>query len=171
MAGVLSFALTLALLGAAFTEWIGIHAIFGSFIVGVAIGDSSHLHERTRETIGHFVSFIFAPVFFASIGLKLNFLIHFDFPLVVTVLTIACVCKLAGGTMGARWGGMPLREAWAVGFAMNSRGAMEIILGLLALEAGVIEQQLFVALVTMAIVTSMISGPAIRLILRPAGKS
>lgn len=164
--GVLSFALVLALLGAAFTEWIGIHAIFGSFLVGVAVGDSSHLRERTRVIIDQFVSFFFAPVFFASIGLKVNFLTHFDLTLVVTVLLIACICKLAGGTLGARWGGMPKRESWAVGFAMNSRGAIEIVLGLLALQAGIIRDRLFVALVIMAIVTSMMSGPAITLILR-----
>lgn len=168
--GVLGFALTLALLGAAFTEWIGIHAIFGSFIVGIAIGDSSHLRERTRVTIEHFVSFIFAPVFFASIGLKVNFLAHFHAPLVLTVLAVACVCKIAGGTLGARWGKMAPREAWAVGFAMNSRGAMEIILGILALEAGIIRQRLFVALIVMAIVTSMMSGPMMRYILRPEKK-
>ncbi|MBI4682616.1 MAG: cation:proton antiporter [Nitrospirae bacterium] len=168
--GVLGFALTLALLGAAFTEWIGIHAIFGAFLVGVAIGDSSHLRERTRATIDHFVSFIFAPVFFAGIGLKVNFLTHFDLPLVLTVLLIACGCKIAGGTLGARWGGMSSNEAWAVGFAMNSRGAMEIILGLLALEAGIIGNRLFVALVITAIVTSMMSGPVMRFILMRAKK-
>jgi mannitol/fructose-specific phosphotransferase system IIA component (Ntr-type) len=166
----LSFALILALLGATVTEWIGIHAIFGAFLVGVAAGDSSHLRERTRVTIDQFVSFIFAPLFFASIGLKVNFLTHFDFSLVLTVLLIACVGKLSGGTLGARWGGMSSREAWAVGFAMNSRGAMEIILGTLALEAGIIRQSLFVALIIMAIVTSMMSGPVMRIILRPEKK-
>lgn len=164
--GVLSFALILALLGAAFTEWIGIHAIFGAFIVGIAVGDSSHLRERTRVIIDQFVSFIFAPVFFASIGLKVNFITHFDLVPVVTVLLIACVCKLAGGILGARWGNMTRRDAWAVGFAMNARGAMEIILGLLALQADIIRPRLFVALVIMAIVTSMISGPALKVILR-----
>jgi mannitol/fructose-specific phosphotransferase system IIA component (Ntr-type) len=163
--GVLGFALTLSMFGAAFTEWIGIHAIFGSFLVGVAIGDSSHLRERTRVTIEHFVSSIFAPVFFASIGLNVDFLAHFDPLLILTVMVIACFCKLAGGILGARWGGMHRREAWAVGFALNSRGAMEIILGLLALKAGIIPQKLFVALVVMAIVTSMMSGPVMRLIL------
>lgn len=165
--GELSFALVLALLGAAFTEWIGIHAIFGAFLVGAAIGDSSHLRERTRVTIGNFISFIFAPVFFASIGLKVNFLENLDILLVLLILVIACLCKLAGGILGARWGGMAVRDSWAIGFAMNSRGAMEIILGLLALEYGIINQRLFVALVIMAIVTSMMSGPAMRFILRP----
>lgn len=61
---------------------------------------------------------------------------------------------------------MALRDQWAVGIAMNARGAMEIILGTLALEAGIIRQRLFVALVVMAIVTSAASGPLIRRILR-----
>ena len=165
-AGELSFALILGLFGAAFTEWIGIHAIFGAFIVGAAVGDSSHLRERTRATIDNFISFIFAPVFFASIGLKVNFLTNFDLALVIMVTLMACVCKFAGGVIGARWGGMHKRESWAVGSAMVSVGAMGIIVGMIALEAGIIRPRLFVALVIMAILTSMISGPSMRLILR-----
>jgi Kef-type K+ transport system membrane component KefB/mannitol/fructose-specific phosphotransferase system IIA component (Ntr-type) len=168
--GELSFALILGLLGAAFTEWIGIHAIFGSFIAGVAIGDSSHLRERSRVIIDKFVSFIFAPIFFASIGLKVNFMTHFDLSLVVAVLLVACVCKLAGGAIGALWGGMSPREALAVGFAMVSVGAMGIIVGMIALEAGIIRERLFVALIVMAMVTSMISGPSMRLILHTQEK-
>ena len=168
--GELSFALILALLGAAFTEWIGIHAIFGAFVVGAAIGDSPCLRERTRITIHHFVSFFFAPVFFASIGLKVNFITHFDLPLVLIVIGLTCVGKFCGGALGARWGGMPQREAAAVGSAMLSVGAMGIIVGMLALEAEIIRQRLFVALVIMAIVTSMMSGPAMQIILRPIRK-
>ncbi|WP_442481254.1 cation:proton antiporter domain-containing protein [Aeoliella sp. SH292] len=163
--GVLGFAVTMGLLGAAFTEFAGIHAIFGAFLVGVALGDSSHLSERTRVMIDEFVSFIFAPLFFASIGLKVNFVTHFDLPLVLMVLLVATVGKLFGAVLGARWGGFPTRERWAIGFAMNARGAMEIILGTLALEAGIIRQRLFVALVIMAIVTSAVGGPLIRRVL------
>jgi Kef-type K+ transport system membrane component KefB/mannitol/fructose-specific phosphotransferase system IIA component len=164
--GELSFALILALLGAAFTEWIGVHAIFGSFLVGVAIGDSPHLRERSRVIIDQFVSFIFAPVFFASIGLQVNFITSFNLPLVLGVLFIATVCKLLGGYLGGRWGGMSVRDAWAVGFGLNARGGMVIILGLLALQASIIDQYLFVALVIMAIVTSVMSGPIMRLLVR-----
>ena len=160
--GVLGFAVTMALFGAALTEFIGIHAIFGSFLVGVSLGASTHLQERTRIMIDEFVSFIFAPVFFASIGLRVNFVTHFNLKLVLAVLVLACVGKLIGAVLGARWGGMSTRDQWAVGFAMNARGAMEIILGTLALEAGIINQRLFVALVVMAIVTSALSGPLIR---------
>jgi Kef-type K+ transport system membrane component KefB/mannitol/fructose-specific phosphotransferase system IIA component (Ntr-type) len=165
-AGVLGFIVTLGLFGAAFTEFIGIHAIFGAFIVGIAVGASSHLHERTRMMLEEVVSFIFAPVFFASIGLRVNFATHFDLTLVLLLLGLACAGKLIGAVAGARWGGMSQREAWAVGYAMNARGAMEIILGVLALEAGVIRQRLFVALVILAIITSAMSGPLMQWVLR-----
>lgn len=164
--GVLGFAVTVALLGAAFTEFIGIHAIFGAFIVGVALGDSTHLSERTRVLLEEFVSFIFAPLFFASIGLKVDFVANFDLRLIVSILLLACLGKLIGAVWGARWGGMSRRDSWAIGFAMNSRGAMEIILGTLALQAGIIREPLFVALFIMAVVTSACSGPLMRYILK-----
>jgi len=164
--GVLGFSMALALLGAAFTEWIGVHAIFGAFLVGVAIGDSAHLHDRTRQTLGEFVSFIFAPVYFASIGLNVNFIRSFDAALVFWVLLIACVGKVFGCSIAALRCGMSPREAWSIGFAMNGRGAMEIILGTLALQHGLIGERLFVALIVMAVVTSLISGPILRRLLR-----
>ncbi len=164
--GVLGFAVVIAMLGAAFTEWIGIHAIFGSFIVGVALGDSAHLKERTRQTLDSFVTFIFAPLFFATVGLKIDFLANFDWMLVLFVIVIACVGKLIGCGMAARWSGQPWRESWAIGAAMNARGAMEIILALLALEANLINERLFVALVIMALATSVIAGPIMQSILR-----
>ncbi len=164
--GVLGFVLSLTLFGAAFSEWAGVHAMFGAFMVGVAIGDSPHLRERTRATIEQFVSFFFAPLFFASIGLRVDFVAFFDVTLVGLVLIIACVGKIVGCGLGARFAGRPWRESWAIGCAMNSRGAMEIILGTLALQYGVIGERLFVALVIMALVTSMVSGPLIQRILR-----
>lgn len=164
--GVLGFALSLALLGAAFTEWIGVHAIFGAFLVGVALGDSPHLREQTRATIDRFISFIFAPLFFASIGLKVNFAANFDVVLVLVVTGLACAGMVTGAGLGARWGGLTWPQAWAVGFGMNARGAMEIILGLLALQAGLIGERLFVALVVMALVTSILSGPVMQRLLR-----
>jgi Kef-type K+ transport system membrane component KefB len=157
-AGVLAFAFSFTMLAAAFTEWIGVHAIFGAFLFGVALGDSSHLRRRTRATIDQFVSFIFAPIFFASIGLRADFVAHFDIVLVLVVLLIASAGKILGCSLAARWAGFDKRESWAIGFGMNARGAMEIVLGLLALQAGIIGEELFVALIVMALVTSMASG-------------
>ena len=164
--GVLGFVATVALFCAAFTEWIGIHAIFGTFMAGVALGDSRHLRERTRATLEQFVSFIFAPLFFAGIGTQVNFVAHFDLALVLTVLAVGCIGKIVGCGLGARMSGVSRREAWAIGLAMNARGAMEIILGLLALQHGVIRERMFVALVILALVTSIVSGPLIQKVLR-----
>lgn len=164
--GVLGFALSLGLLGAAFTEWIGVHAIFGSFLAGVAIGDSSHLREQTRTVISQFISFIFAPLFFASIGLQVNFTTHFDGSLILILLTITGIFKVLGAGIGARWSGMPWREAWATGAGMMAQGTMGIILGLLALQNRMITERVFVAIVVVSLTTSMLSGPLMQRILK-----
>lgn len=160
--GILAISLGFAFLGAAFTEKIGIHAIFGAFIVGIAFGDSVHLNEKTRDIINQFITNIFAPIFFVSIGFKLNFVSNFNLDITLIVLGLAIITKLLGAGLGALWGGLTLKEALAVGFGMNARGAMEIVLGLLALQAGLISPSLFVAIVIMAVVTSIMAGPMLQ---------
>jgi Kef-type K+ transport system membrane component KefB/mannitol/fructose-specific phosphotransferase system IIA component (Ntr-type) len=164
--GVLGFSLSLAFFGAAFTEWIGIHAIFGAFLVGVALGDSTHLREQSRSAMERFISYIFVPLFFANIGLRVDFMTNFDLRLTVLVFVLACFVKISGCLLGARFSGIESREAWVIAVGMNARGAMEIILGALALQYGVIHESLFVSLVIMALATSLMSGPLIKKILR-----
>jgi Kef-type K+ transport system membrane component KefB/mannitol/fructose-specific phosphotransferase system IIA component (Ntr-type) len=165
---VMSLAFIGALLSAAATEWIGIHAVFGAFLFGVALGDSASLREETRATMERFISVFFAPLFFVSIGLRVDFVAHFDGLLTGVLIVLATVGKVAGCLAGSRIGGLNLRESLAVAAGMNARGAMEIILGTLALEAGLIGERLFVALVVLALVTSLASGPTIAWLLRPA---
>jgi Kef-type K+ transport system membrane component KefB len=160
--GLISLSLAACFLAAAFTEFIGIHAIFGAFIIGVAIGDSEHMTERAKEIIHQFVNNIFAPVFFVSIGLKVNFIENFDPVLIIIVILVAYAGKVIGCGFGSWRGGLDKWESIAIGFGMNARGAMEIILGLIALENGLINEKLFVALVVMALVTSMTSGPLMK---------
>ena len=160
--GILSLSIAMCFLAASFTEYIGIHAIFGAFIFGIALGDSVHLTDRAKEIIHHFVNNIFAPLFFVSIGLKVNFAQNFDLMLTLVVLIIAIAGKLIGAGVGAKLAKYSWKDALAIGSGMNARGAMEIILGLLALEAGIIKERMFVALVIMALVTSIISGPMMK---------
>ncbi|HXN72276.1 MAG TPA: cation:proton antiporter [Candidatus Acidoferrales bacterium] len=164
--GVLGFIFTLTLAGAAFAEFAGIHAVFGAFITGIAVGESTHLRKRTSEHIHSIVTNVFAPFFFASIGLRTNFVTNFNWSLTAAVIGVACLGKLLGAGWGARLGGMDRRTSWGVGLAMNARGAMEMILGLLALQAGLIRETMFVALVVMALFTSLVSAPAIHFLLR-----
>jgi Kef-type K+ transport system membrane component KefB len=130
--------------------------------MGIAIGDSAHLREEAREIIHQFVTNIFAPLFFVSIGLQVNFIANFDFTIVIVILILAYICKVLGAGLGARIGGLSLNEALVVGFGMNARGAMEIILGTLALNAQLINSKVFVGLVIMALLTSLTSAPLMR---------
>lgn len=160
--GLLSLSMAFCFMAAAFTEWLGIHAIFGAFIFGVALGDSDHLSEKAKEIIHQFINNIFAPLFFVSIGLRINFAANFDILLILAILVISFAGKIIGSGFGAYRSGYKINDALAVGFGMNARGAMEIILGIIALENGLIDEKLFVALVVMALITSMTSGPLMK---------
>ena len=164
--------ITVVILGAAaVTEFLGIHAILGAYLVGIALGQSLEPGDESsaHEVVHQFAISFFAPLYFVSIGLRADFAGNFDLPLVLLVLVVACVGKIGGASLGAWLGGMKLREALAVGFGMNARGAMEIILASVALESGLIDQRIFVALVVMALATSMLSGPAMQWLMSKTG--
>lgn len=157
--GIISFTLVLTLFGAALTEAIGIHAVFGAFLAGIIVGDSAHLREQTRTILNQFVTYVFAPFFLVAIGLQADFVGSFDLRLVLLILTLAFVGKFAGCMLGAYLARLPTRTGLAVSFGMNARGAMEIILALLALQYGIIQNEVFVALVLLAVLSSLVSGP------------
>jgi len=163
--GTLSVGIVFCLLGAIFTEWLGIHAIFGAFMVGVAVGDSNHFSHRTREMLHDIVTYIFAPLFFVSIGFRVSFTENFDPGVISFILLISILGKLIGGYVGARMGKFGHNESMAIGFAMNARGSQEIVLGLIALNAGLITEKVFVGLVVMTFVTIMMAGPLMKIFL------
>lgn len=163
--GVLAFLFGLCFLGAAFTESIGIHSILGAFIVGIAFGDSANLRDRTREMVHQFVTNVFAPFFFVSIGLYVNFVENFNLTLVVILLALAYSSKILGAHIGARIGGLAKRDAWAVGVAMNTHGVLEIILGTLAMGVGLINEEVFVAIVILVVVSIITSAPLLKRII------
>lgn len=160
--GMLSLSIAFCFLSAAFTEFIGLHAIFGAFIFGVALGDSEYFPESAKEIVHQFINNVFSPLFFVSIGLSIDFIADFDFSLTLLILVISFAGKILGSGFGTYLGGYSLRESLAVGFGMNARGAIEIILGIIALKAGLINNQLLVALVIMALITSISSGPLMK---------
>lgn len=158
--------LILGLLGASFTELIGIHAVFGAFIIGITFGDSVHLKDDTKQILHQFITNIFAPLFFVSIGLRVNFIANFDLQIVGITVLLAFITKVAGCGIGAAISGMNKSDSMIVGFGMNSRGAMEIILASLALQYGLIQETVFVALVIMALITSLFSAPLMNYFLK-----
>ena len=163
---VIGLVLVTALIGSAATEAIGIHAVFGAFLVGIAIGDSKHFDRSSRDIIKLFVLNFFAPLYFATIGLKVNFIQHFDLQLIAIIFVLASVAKVVGSGVGAYWTGMSKSEALAVGFGLNARGMMQIVFGTLAFQHGLIDEKVLVAFVVLAIVTSIVSGPMMKYCLR-----
>ncbi|MFN8400185.1 MAG: cation:proton antiporter [Anaerolineales bacterium] len=145
---------------AALAEWFGIHPVFGAFLVGVVFAQfpKDDSDKQASEAIQKIAVYLFAPLYFVSVGLKVNFAEHFDLWMVLLVTVVAVVSKVLGAGLGARLGGFDPRTSVGIGFGMSARGAIEIILASVALEYQIIDGRIFVALVVMALVTSMVSG-------------
>jgi Kef-type K+ transport system membrane component KefB len=152
----------LALLAASAAEAVGIHAIFGAFLVGLALAQNKEKRGKAHETLYQVANYLFAPLYFVSIGLRADFAANFDLPLVIILVLVASLGKIGGATLGAWISKMPPREALAVGFGMNARGAMEILIASIALQYHIIDQRIFVALVITAFVTTIIASPVMQ---------
>lgn len=143
------------------SEAIGVQAFLGAFLCGVAFSGVAGGEGATgQKSLTHVAIGFFAPLFFVSMALKTDFVDNFDLRLVVLVIVVALVSKLVSVLIGVKAAGLPIgREAWAIAWGLNARGATGIILAATGREAGIITDEVFVALVVMAIVTSMLSGP------------
>ncbi|HEX5153209.1 MAG TPA: cation:proton antiporter [Parafilimonas sp.] len=159
---MITLAVCLCLLSAVFTEYLGVRSIFGAFLMGVVIGDSKHFPERLQQILHQFVVNIIAPLFFASIGLRVNFVANFDMEIIAIILLIACLAKIIGSGIGARLSGLSRNESYVIAFGMNSRGSQEIVLGALALQAKIIDEPVFVGLIIMTVITILMAGPVMK---------
>jgi Kef-type K+ transport system membrane component KefB len=159
---LITLSVCLCLISAVFTEYLGVRGIFGAFLMGVAIGDSKYFPERLQQILHQFVVNIIAPLFFASIGLRVNFVSNFNGEIILIVLLIACLAKIIGSGIGSRMSGLSKNESYVIAFGMNSRGSQEIVLGALALQAKIIDEPIFVSLIVMTIVTILMAGPVMK---------
>lgn len=157
--GVITVGICLCFLAAVFTEYIGIRGIFGAFLTGIAVGDSKHFNHHIQHILQQFIVNIIAPLFFASVGLRVNFVTNFDLSIVLIIICIASIGKIAGANIGSRMSGLGKNESLAIAFGMNARGSQEIVLGLLALQANIIDEKIFVGFVVMTITTILMAGP------------
>jgi Kef-type K+ transport system membrane component KefB len=132
-----------ALLCAATTEWIGVHAVFGAFVAGTVLRQVPRIKSETVIRLESFVFAVLAPVFFGIVGLKVDLWKLGGFDVVVLVLGVACVGKLLGCTLGALWGGLRFWEATSIAVAMNARGAMELVVATIGLSLGILNETMF----------------------------
>ena len=155
----------LALLGAAGSEYLGLHSFLGAFVVGIALADVYRQHPKPFEIIGDFSYAVFTPIFFVSMAIAADFVKGFDLWLVVLITVVAFVGKICGVFIGGKLAGMDNRQALAVGCGLNARGILGIVMAAAAYDAELIDLRLFVACVLMCVITTMAAGPALHLIL------
>jgi len=168
--------LVVAFAFAVLAELMGMHFIMGAFVAGLffekrLVGASEY--EGIRDGMGVFTYGLLAPVFFAGIGLQIDLSALWNVPGFLAVLIAAAVIgKLVGCGVAARLSGMAVRDSTAVGIGMSGRGAVEIVVASIALQAGLFVQghdspyvaHLFSALVLTAVVTTVATPLLLRLV-------
>ena len=143
------------------TDGIGIHAVFGGFLLGVAMPRGVLARELSRQLEPFTIVFLL-PMFFTFSGLNTRLDLMSSLPMMgiaLAVIAAACLGKGAACWAAARLHGEDNRTALALGTLMNSRGLMELILINIGLQQGVIKPALFSVLVLMAIVTTLMATP------------
>jgi K+:H+ antiporter len=164
--GTITAVLVLTLACSAATQALGIHAIFGAFVAGLVVGESPRIKEATLGSLDSMVLGVFAPVFFAYSGLKVQALALPGWQITLLVLGGAIVGKVVGAGVGARLGGMPLREAVAVGVGLSARGSTELVVARIGMDLGVLGAPMYALIVLIPMVTSLATPVLLRLTLR-----
>lgn len=167
--GEQSLALLLAavLLSAVATELIGIHAIFGAFLLGAIIPRDSLIATHVNERIEDIVRVMFLPAFFAFTGLRTEIgLVQGanDWLLCGVIIIVATSGKFGGTLLASRIAGLDWRTSAALGILMNTRGLVELIVLNIGLDLGMITPRLFTMLVIMALVTTLMTSPLLSLL-------
>lgn len=152
-----------------FGQAMGIEAVLGAFVAGILLGQSRFQHEGMRERIEGLTMALFAPLFFATAGLRVDLSLLSD-PTVLfwalVVIVVASAAKFLGAFLGAEVAGLSRRESVALGAGLNARGAMEVIIATVGLGMGVLNEASYTIIVLMAMVTSMATPPTLRLAVR-----
>jgi Kef-type K+ transport system membrane component KefB len=164
-----SIVLLLVLTSAVVTNWIGIFSIFGPFVLGASLCDQHALQKAIRVRMEDFVTAFFLPVFFTYTGLRTDIGTLdsvFLWAVCGLVVTVAIVGKVVGCGAAARLGGLSWRDSASVAVMMNTRALMGLIAVNIGRDLGVIPDTIFCMMVIMAIVTTLMTAPILRRLLR-----
>jgi len=160
-----AFVLLLLLLSASATELIGIHALFGAFVMGAILPKEGGLASALADRIESVAVVLLLPLFFAYSGLRTEIgLVNSwtEWGVTAVVILLATAGKFGGSFVAARWTGLRWREASAIGILMNTRGLMELIVLNIGMDLGVISPTLFTMMVLMALVTTYVTTPILK---------
>jgi len=165
--GGIAIALVGVLFGALTTEAIGVHAVFGAFMLGAIIPHDSTLARSLRESLENVVTILLLPAFFAFTGMRTEIGLlssGYEWAVCGLIIMVAVAGKFGGTLVAARFTGLKWREAAGLGVLMNTRGLMELIVLNIGLDLGVISPTLFAMLVVMALVTTLATTPALHIL-------
>lgn len=159
--GMLAVILILVFASSAATSALGLHAVFGAFLIGAVLPRDNGLLACLIERIEYVAVLVLMPVFFALAGLNMTADAFSGAGLgaLALILAAAVLGKVLGGAAGARMAGFGWRESMAVGSLMNARALMELIVMKVGLDIGVIGNQIFTMLMVMAVVTTLMTTP------------
>jgi len=155
-------------LGAWFTDWIGVHAVFGAFVLGLAI-PRGHFASGLRRMIGPLTTGLLVPMYFVSSGLNTQVALLDSWPtwgMALGVFAAACGGKLFACAAAAKLSRESWRDSMAIGALMNCRGLMELLILNIGLSRGIITPTLFSIVVLMALATTLMATPLFRLAYR-----
>jgi Kef-type K+ transport system membrane component KefB len=158
-----------ALLGAAATQAMGLEAVVGAFVAGILIGTWGRIEPARIAPLRTTVMAVLAPIFFATAGLRMDLTALRDpevLAAAVVVLLVAILGKFAGAYLGARISRLNRWEALALGAGMNARGVVEVVVAMVGLRLGVLTTQTYTIVIVVAIVTSVMAPPILRIAMR-----
>lgn len=161
-----SIAILFTVVVGAVTQAVGLEVVIGAFLAGIALGRSRLAAEPIMHHIEIMTSAVFAPLFFAVAGLRVDLRQLDQASVLLGALLITAVAtfgKLSGSYVGARLSGMGRSDAFGVGAALNARGALEIVVATVGLTIGVLSDASYTAVVLMAIATSALAAPLLQL--------
>ncbi|WP_299222559.1 cation:proton antiporter [uncultured Aquimarina sp.] len=162
---------SLGLLCGAITQWLGIHAILGFFLAGTIARSAKGVSDDLRKSVSDTLHAIFVPLFFATLGLKIDFLTGMVLWPTVIFCAVAILGKFVGAWLGAKLGKQSQQTSILMGITFIPGGAMEIVVATLALELQLIGHAIFVAIVFAALASSILAGPLIGIQKRRMGIS
>jgi Kef-type K+ transport system membrane component KefB len=171
---LMAFMFTMLLFSAYWTEVIGIHALFGAFLAGVVMPKNDELRKRITGRISDVAIVMLLPLFFVFTGLRTQagLLNHGGLWITfVLILLVAVLGKFGGSTLAARLMGQSWKDSLSIGALMNTRGLMELIVLNIGYDMGVLSPEIFAMMVLMALLTTIMTSPALRWIERMQKKS
>lgn len=149
-------------ISAFFTDIIGVHPIFGAFMVGIIVPRDNGYVIKITEKLEDIVNIILIPIYFAIAGLHVNLgLLNngIDWAYIVGIICLAMVGKVFGGFIAAKLNNLLWRESLAVGILMSCKGIVEIVVLNVGLSAGIISQRVYSMFIVMALVTTFATTP------------